>query len=182
MGSNPSLLPGVSSLPHRGPAPLAFIPSLPTNVPSPSHRASDAHMGDGHHPGPPHPHLAPGLPLWLCLWVQVSADCGQGKWTPGPRVTGMAQPGTLPFPPCHSSSGFTFPSIHGHMTGQAGEVPGTTHSQVFLLSSRLYRKWKEKIPNPSKSLLFQVGSKAPLLAPCPIMVTMVKDGRPSRWG
>lgn len=52
----------------------------------------------------------------------------------------------------------------------------------LLLSSRLYRKWKEKIPNPSKSLLFQVGRQALLLLPCPVPVTVGKGGRAERPG
>lgn len=34
-------------------------------------------MGDRPHPDRPHPDPAPGPPLWLCLWVQVRAVCGQ---------------------------------------------------------------------------------------------------------
>ena len=64
------------------------------------------------------------------------------------------------------------------------EVYGTSHTRVptLLLSSRTYRKWKEKIPNPSKSLLFQVGRQALLLAPCPIPVSVGKRGEAGRLG
>lgn len=64
------------------------------------------------------------------------------------------------------------------------EVSGASHTRapILLLSSRLYRKWKEKIPNPSKSLLFQVGRQALLLAPCPITVTVGKGRRAGRLG
>ena len=47
---------------------------------------------------------------------------------------------------------------------------------------RTYRKWKEKIPNPSKSLLFQVGRQALLLAPGPISVFRGKRGKAGRLG
>lgn len=59
------------------------------------------------------------------------------------------------------------------------EVSGPSHTLVptLLLSSRLYRKWKKKIPNPSKSLMFQVGRQDLLLAPCPIAVTAEKGVR-----
>ncbi|CAO2601575.1 Cytokine receptor common subunit beta, partial [Lemmus lemmus] len=51
---------------------------------------------------------------------------------------------------------------------------------------RMYRKWKEKIPNPSKSLLFQVGSQRCCWLPVPMLSQWRRVGNPGggasrRW-
>lgn len=51
------------------------------------------------------------------------------------------------------SLGLSFSSVHQH-----GQLPEYWHLSAPCCLSRLNRKWKEKIPNPSKSQLFQVGS------------------------
>lgn len=139
---------------------------------------------DSPHPGRSHAHLAPGPPLWLCVWVQVSAACGQRKvettlWGHGDNTAGHTIiPSLSP-----TSLVSVFPLYMG-TEGAGPEVSGTSNTQVptLLLSSRLYRKWKENIPNPSKSLLFQVRRQALLLAPCPITVTVEKGGGAERVG
>ena len=104
----------------------------------------------------------------------------RGKWKLGLRghrddTAGHTLVPSLPFTPLVS----VFSLYVG--TEVAGtEVYGTSHTRVptLLLSSRTYRKWKEKIPNPSKSLLFQVGRQALLLAPCSSLAPSLKQSRP----
>lgn len=102
-----------------------------------------------------------------------------GLWGHRDDTAGYTLVPSTPFTPLVS----VFPLYMG--TEVAGtEVYGISHTRVptLLLSSRTYRKWKEKIPNPSKSLLFQVGRQALLLAPGPISVFRGKRGKAGRLG